>query len=233
MYINLSDYDSHNSYLFIYGKNIDHESMNKYNYNAGRNKEIVCYKLDKNLNIIDWGKDEDGDYIYYKTINNYYKINFLDIYYHIRNKELYLINCNENNTEVVNRLFGNYGVSIFKYKNWNNYNNAFIKEINGRLKLFQTNPNGIVIWDLENKEVDAFQDFGNCYTFNILSWKNDYSFALYKDVIIIMKITDDKIEIRDCKNKIAGYSKIRRIIALNILEIIVAIDNHKLKYWTF
>ena len=50
--------------------------MNKYNYNAGRNKEIVCYKLDKNLNIIDWGKDEDGDYIYYKTINNYYKINF-------------------------------------------------------------------------------------------------------------------------------------------------------------
>ena len=228
---NYSDYDSPNSYLFIYGKHLENKKMNQYDYNAGKNKEISCYKLKEDLNIIDWGKDEDGNLINYKIINNFYKINYLDVYYDIKNKELYLINCNENSTEIVNELFDNCKGSSFKYKNWNYYKSAFIKEKNGRLKLFQVSSCGIVIWDLESKEVEAFKEFENYCPFDFLSWKDDYLFVLCSKEIIILEIIDNKIEIKETTKKSLGFSKIRKIISPESIGIIVAIDDHKLKCW--
>ena len=49
---NYSDYNPQNSFLFIYGKTISKKKINQYANNGGKNKEIVCYKLDEDLNII-------------------------------------------------------------------------------------------------------------------------------------------------------------------------------------
>ena len=84
------------------------EELLGHHINEYKNKEIICYKLNTELDNIIWGKDEDNNVINYKSINNFYKINYLDRYYDIDEKQLYLINCNENNTEVIFNLFDNY-----------------------------------------------------------------------------------------------------------------------------
>ena len=231
---NYSDYNPQNSFLFIYGKTISKKKINQYANNGGKNKEIVCYKLDEDLNIINWEKDdEEEEPIYYKIINNFYKLNYLDIYYDFEKKDINLINCNENNTEIINRLFDNYKGNIFKHSNWNYYKCAFIKEIDGILKLFQASSNGIVIWDINNKRVEVVKDFVNCCPFDLISWNDKYLFVSGYKEIIILEVSDEKIEIKACKNKVTGFSKIRKIITPEGSEIVVTLDNHKLKYWSF
>ena len=65
----------------------------------------------------------------YEIINNFYKINYLDTYYDFETKKLYLINCNENDIEVITELFNINRGTIFKYKDWGSHLSAFIKEI--------------------------------------------------------------------------------------------------------
>ena len=228
---NYNYYDDSNSYLFIYGKQLLNKK-NK-NNNPSKNKEIICYKLDKNLNDVIWERNEDG-IIKYKRINNFYKINNLDTYYdYNKNKDLFLINCNENNTEVISKLFDYYRGSIFRYKDWNHYQNAFIKEVDFILKLFQISINGLAIWDIEKKEEEAAIYFDNFCPFDLISWNDNYLLASGVKEIIILEITGKQIEKKFSKEKAEGYSKIRKIITPQSFEIVVAIDNHKVKYWSF
>ena len=230
---NYKEYDTENSFLFIYGKSLLIKKNNEYDVNAFKNKEIICYKLNKDLNNIIWGKDDNDHDINYKAINNFYKINFLDTYYDMSDKRLYLINCNENNTEIIFNLFKNDNGILFKYPNWNYYHSAFIKEINNVLKLFQLSTNGIAIWDIKKNEVEAYKYFDDICLFDFIFWNSDYIITLSDKKIITLKISGEKIEIKDQKNKEKGYSKIRKIISPENSEIIVAIDNHQVKYWSF
>ena len=127
---NYNEYDDNNSFLFIYGNylnNINNRKINENNFNPNKNNEIICYKLNNEFDNIKWGIDENENYIHYKTIDNSYKINYLDTYYDFKQRKLYLINCNENNTEIIEKRFDNYERKIFKYKDWNYYQSAFIK----------------------------------------------------------------------------------------------------------
>ena len=229
---NYNDYDNSNSYLFIYGKPLLNKKIYKNNINPNKIKEIICYKLDKNLNHIIWERSEE-EIINYKRINNFYKINNLDTYYDFnKNKELYLINCNENNTEIINKLFDYYRGSIFKFKEWNYYQSAFIKEIDNNLKLFQISIIGLAIWDINKKEVEASISFEDCCLFDFISWNDNYLLVIGFTEIIILEINGKKIEKKYNKKKVEGYSKIRKIITPESYEIVVSIEDHKVKYWS-
>ena len=232
---NYNEYDDNNSFLFIYGNylnNINNRKINENNFNPNKNNEIICYKLNNEFDNIKWGIDENENYIHYKTIDNSYKINYLDTYYDFKQRKLYLINCNENNTEIIEKRFDDYERKIFKYKDWNYYQSAFIKEINNNLKLFQLSINGIVIWDINKKEVEAFKYFENICLYDFLSWNDNYLVALGNENIFVLKIVEGNIEIKNNQKKTKGYSKIRKIITPEGYGIIVAIDDHKIKYWS-
>ncbi len=232
---NYNEYDDNNSFLFIYGNylnNINNRKINENNFNPNKNNEIICYKLNNEFDDIDWGIDKNENIIHEKTIDNSYKINYLDTYYIFEQRKLYLINCNENNTEIIEKRFDDYERKIFKYKDWNYYQSAFIKEINNNLKLFQLSINGIVIWDINKKEVEAFKYFENICLYDFLSWNDNYLVALGNENIFVLKIDGGNIEIKYNKEKTKGYSKIRKIITPEGYGIIVAIDDHKIKYWS-
>ena len=229
---NYNEYDDNNSFLFIYGKYLNNKKINENNFNPDKNKEIICYKLNKELNNIIWGIDENEKYIHYKIIDNSYKINYLDTYYDFKQLKLYLINCNENNTEIIEKPFDDYEKKIFKYNDWNYYQSAFIKEVNNNLKLCQLSINGIVIWDIKKKEVEAFKYFENICLYDFVSWNDNYLVSLSDENIFILKMDGGNIEIKNNKEKKKGYSKIRKIITPGSYGIIVAIDDHKIKYWS-
>ena len=207
--------------------------INEYYFNQNQNKEIACYKLNKELNSVIWEITEIGEYIYYRTINNFYKINYLDTYYDYKERKLYLINCNENSTEIITNIFDYYKGKIFKYKDWNNYQSSFIKEINDNLKLFQLSINGIAILDIKKREIEAFKYFENICLFDFISWNDNYLVTLSNESIIVLEITGGNIEIKYNKEKTKGFSKIRKIITPKGSPIIVAIDNQQVKYWSF
>ena len=232
---NYKEYDTENSYIFIYETPLLMEELLGHHINEYKNKEIICYKLNTELDNIIWGKDEDNNVINYKSINNFYKINYLDTYYDIDEKQLYLINCNENNTEIIFNLFDYYIAYAFKYKDWNDYYSAFIKEINHVLKLFQLSANGIAIWDIKmnNEEPSAHIHFDDVCLFDFIFWNNGNLITLSDKKIITLDISGENIEVKDEKDKEKGFSKIRKIISPENSQIIVAIDDNKVKCWSF
>ena len=205
--------------------------IDEYDLSPNKNKKIICYKLNKELVNIILEITKFGEYINYKTINNLYKINYLDTYYDYKERKLYLIYCNENNTEILTNIFDNYKGKIFKYKEWNNYQSAFIKKINNNLKLFQLSINGIIIWDIKKRVVEAFKYFENICLYDLVSWNDNYLITLGSENIFVFNIVEGNIEIKNNKEKKKGYSKIRKIFTPENYGIIVAIDGHQLKYW--
>ena len=172
-----------NTFLFVYCKvnrviNSTNNNQNQYN------NKISLYQLDKKLNIINWEFFDDETKKYCKIINNYFKINYLDVYYDSNNNELYLINCNKNNIEIITQPEGYYRGMNFKYENWESYSSAFIKEIKGKLKLYTSCPNGIIIWDINNNlEHEKVLILDNIEPLNIIPLINDsflYNIELLK-----------------------------------------------------
>ena len=229
---NNKEYNAKNSFLFIYGISLLIHKINDQDVNYDKNKEIICYKLDKDLNNVILGKDENNNDINYNSINNFYKVNYLDTYYDTNEKQLYLINCNEDNTEIIFNLFDNYIGYPFKYKDWNYYHRAFIKEINNVLKLFQLSTNSIVIWDIKKNEVEAFKYFDDICLFDFIFWNSDHLITLSDKKIITLKISGENIEIEDEKDKEKGFSRIKKINSPENSEFIIIIENHKVKYWS-
>ena len=227
---NYIKYDTNNSFLFIYGEHMDNRKADRFVYNRVKSNEIVCYKLDKELNIVKWVNNEEMNY---NKINNYYAVKNLDTYYDFDKRELYLINSNINDIEVKNDLFKTNKGKIFHYENWNTHFNAFIKKINETLKLFDICLNGLIIWNLENNvEPEYVLKKDDFCLFDIISWNNDYLFVSSYDKIIIVNTSKQKIENNIQKDKM-GYSKIRKINTPESGELIVIIDNYQLKCWPF
>ena len=228
---NFNIYDENNSFLFIYGEHMDNRKADRFVYNRVKSNEIVCYKLDQNLNIVKWVNNEE---INYNKINNYYEVKNLDTYYNFDPGELYLINSNINDIEVINDLFKTNRGKIFHYKNWNTHFNAFIKKIkkDDTLKLFGICLNGLIIWNLKNNDkpeyVIKMDDF--C-PYDIISWDDNYLFVSGNDKIKIVNASGQIIDTIQ-KDK-GGYSKIRKIVTPKSEELIVTIDNYQLKCWPF
>ena len=51
-------------FFFIYGSHFYNKKNNNYNFNANINKEIFCYKLNYDLNIIKWKSDNQREINY-------------------------------------------------------------------------------------------------------------------------------------------------------------------------
>ena len=228
---NYTEYNKENSFLFIYGNKILKKKNNKYDYNISKNKEINVYKLNEDLNIITWEK-EDNMENEYEIINNFYKINYLDTYYDFETKKLYLINCNENDVEVITELFNINRGTIFKYKDWGSHLSAFIKEIKSNKKLFDLSIKGIAIWNINNiDEPEAIMEIQDFCPFDLIAYNDDYLIVSGDKKLSILKIEDNNIERIYDKNKKNKYTKVRKISLPNNSKLIVAIDDYKVKYW--
>ena len=218
-----------NTFLFVYCKvnrviNSTNNNQNQYN------NKISLYQLDKKLNIINWEFFDDEKKKYCKIINNYFKINYLDVYYDSNNNELYLINCNKNNIEIITQPEGYYRGMNFKYENWESYSSAFIKEIKGKLKLYTSCPNGIIIWDINNNlEHEKVLILDNIEPLNIIPLINDSFFILEINKYHIM---NNNYEIISSKDKSEGNFRIKSFNISENVEYVLIIDNYQLKCWT-
>ena len=207
---------------------MDNREADGFIYNKVKSKDILCYKLDENLNIV---KGDDNEEMNYKKINNFYTVKNLDTYFDFETKILYLINANINGVEIINDLFKTNRGKIFQYEKWNTHLSAFIKRIDDSLKLFDICLNGLIIWNLNNNEqpeyIHNIEDF--C-PFDLISWNNDYLFISGNDRILIFNASEKRIEKTIYKDK-KGLSKIRKIDTPKSDELIVAIDNYQVKCW--
>ena len=223
---NCTNYDNKNSFLFVYGtfkKKIFDGISDKYN-------EIKCYKLDKNLNSTFWELNKKK--LFFKIIRNYFKINYLDTYYDSKENELYLINCNENDIELITKPFAYYKGKNFKYKNWNLHTKAFIKESNGKLKLFDVCQYGIIVWDIkDNIKPEALLSFEQFNPFDMIILSNNYIFISGNDKLIISYFFDKENKVEYNRNKIKENYRICKITTKNNSELIITIDEYHLKCW--
>ena len=216
------------SFLFVYGEHMDNREVDGFIYNKVKSKDILCYKLDENLNIVKW---DDNEEINYKKINNFYTVKNLDTYFDFKTEVLYLINANINGVEIITNLFKTNSGKIFQYEKWNTHLSAFIKKIEGSLKLFDICLNGLIIWNLNNnKQPEYIHNFDDFCPFDLISWNKDYLFISGNDRILIFNATEKRIENTIYKDK-KGPSKIRKINTPESDELIVAIDNYQVKCW--
>ena len=220
------------SFLFVYGEHMDNRGVDKFIYNKVKSKNILWYNLDENLNIVKWDNNQE---INYKKINNFYTVKNLDTFFDcdfdFDKEKLYLINANINGVEIITNLFKTNSGKIFQYEKWNTHLSAFIKKIEGSLKLFDICLNGLIIWNLNNnKQPEYIYDFDDFCPFDLISWNKDYLFISGNDRILIFNATEKRIENTIYKDK-KGPSKIRKINTPESDELIVAIDNYQVKCW--
>ena len=223
---NWKKYES--SFLFVYGEHMDNREVDGFIYNKVKSKDILCYKLDENLNIV---KGNDNEEMNYKKINNFYTVKNLDTYFDFDTEELYLINANINDVEIINDLFKTNRKKIFQYEKWNTHLSAFIKKLEDSLKLFEICLNGLIIWNLKNNEQPEYKyNIEDFCPFDLISWNKDYLFISGHDRILIFNASEKRIENTIYKDK-RGLSKIRKIDTPKSDELIVAIDNYQVKCW--
>lgn len=221
-----------NTFFIVYGKSLNNKKLNPDDVNANINRYISCYQLDKNFNTINWEFFDFKQKKYWKIINNYFQINYLDIYYDSKNNELYIINCNDNNVELITQPDGFYRGMNFKYHIWSSYTCAFIKESKGKLKLFSSCDYGIVIWDVSNNiKQEKFKECNDIKPpLYIIPLNNDSFFISGKNKFLIM---DENMKIKFTKNKSEGDSRIKKFNSSEKSDFILIIDNNQLKCLEF
>ena len=191
-------------------------------------KNIYIYKLDNNFNYLE--KEETSPKM--ECTN---EVNFLDVFF---NKgKFYLINCKNNDVKIVFQPFeidNNYNIKNFKKSN--NHLNAFIYENknNYNLELFETNIEGIFIWNLNNNST-PIKEFHVGPVFDMCLWNKEYLWASTSKGFKLIQIEEENTEnIIDKDSKIRNGSKIRKINSPEEGESIVGIDsNRKLCLWTY
>ena len=212
---NSKDYSEDNSYIFTYYEDF---------INNKKNNEIICYKLDNQLNLINW-----EDNISKKVINNIEKIHYLDTFYYKYEQKLYLINSNERNVKIFeNPLENDYRGIYFNNNNEKLHLSAFIVERNNNIELFESNVQGINIWDINNNMEPKIKILlHNNFTYDICLWNNDYLLASTTSGFQFIKIEErqSKITIDNCQNK--GSSKVRKIFSPKESYSIIGIDHEK------
>ena len=220
MFNNQNYAKDNNSYIFIYGEKKD--------INMNDSKEIICIKLNINLEIIKWDENNDN-----KLLHNNDKINYLDTFYSKKLQILYLINCNERDVNIYENPLGEYKNIYYINSNEEKFHlSAFIVERNNIIQLFDSNQTGINIWDINNKNEKSkinFQSFSIIY--DICLWNNDYLCASTNNGLHLINIKDNKI-IKTFDDKPKNFGKIRKIYISEIGHSIIGIDsNHNLCSW--
>ena len=210
-------YSKKNSYLFIYGENRDmNQKSDKYFH-----KRIICYKLNNELEIINWENNQE-----IKTINNIETINYLDTFYNKKKNQLYLINCNNKNVSVVENPLNEYISSFLNNDNEQLHLSAFIVERNNTLELFDSNNNGIYIWNINNKTLESKIFIKNSIPYDICLWNNNYLLVSSVAGFMVIQINQKNIivHLEESKNESKSYSKIRKIYSLKERYSMVGID---------
>ena len=212
-------YSNKESYIFIY-----EESWNRDRDGKG----IHFYKIDKNFNISSSSLIKEEN-----------QIQYLDTYYDvkkIKGEKLYLIDCNSYSVTLFEDPFiGNEKkIKNFKEKGVSNHLCGFIVERNNNLELFETNFEGITIWDIDDN-IDHTNPklkflLNQEFPFDIGIWNDEY-FWVVTSGLKFFQIVGDKIKEKKKNNDILRGSKIRKII-VDKNESIVGVDiNRKLYLW--
>jgi hypothetical protein len=208
---------SFDSYLMAYIKDND-------------KKIISCWKLDNDFNILE---QEEG---WPKEFTSPSEINYLDCFYYKKNNEVYLINCNNNDVNVIHQPFidnGNDNNKIRAFKDSMCHLSAFMIERENNLELFEANCNGVTIWDYNNNSPKQRFNYGPA--FDICLWNTEFLWASTNIGFILININEEKkIKIIDENvTKKRNGSNIRKIVAGYEYESIVGIDSErKLCLWT-
>ena len=224
-FFNNYEYDKDNIFLFIYGD--DPNKYNNNNTNIKKYSRILCYKLDKNFNI---QKEEFHQKLFYhKAIVNCQKVNYLDTYYDSKEKELYIINCNEQNVESITKPFNCYKGIVFKYKDWINHKKAFIIEINNGLKLIEINIKGVVIWNMKNNVIPEIYISLDFPIFDIIYWGSETLMVSGENKILKLYILNDSGKIIN-EREYKGKSKVKKISLNNEKDALILIDDSRIKY---
>ena len=211
---NNKNYSEYNSFIFVYYENF---IKNK------NNNEIICIKLDNKLDLINF-EDKNSK----KVINNPDKIHYLDTFYYSNNKKLYLINSNERNVKIFENPLDNDYKGIYFSNKGQLHLSAFIVERNNNIELFESNVQGIYIWDINNNIEPKIKILlHNNLTYDICLWNNEYLVASTTSGFQFIKIEErqSKISIDNCNNK--GSSKIRKIFSHKGSYSIIGIDHEQ------
>ena len=214
---NNKDYTKENSFIFIYyEKFIDFNN----NFKSQKEKEIICYKLDNNLKLINWKNNQKN-----KVISSFDKINYIDTFFNRKENILYLINCQERNIKIIKNVLNDNYKGIYYNNNETEHLSAFIVERNNNIELFEINIKGIYIWDINNNLKPKSKIFYNNYFFyDICLWNNDFLCASTNLGFKFISINDKKIikTIEKCANKTG--SKIMKIYSIKEGYSLIGID---------
>lgn len=225
-------YSKDNCYFFMFGENLN----NKQSY--FKDRDIICYKLDNQLKILQWENDNNNNS--FKKISNNTSINYLDTYYYDKNKRLYLIICHNGGVILIENALKDYKKLFFSNGNTFYHLSAFMVERKNNLELFDSYSSGIFIWDIK--------DINNCkininlngaLPYDLCLWNENYLWASTDLGFILIKIIDNKKskfekEILLCieKSQNKSNSKIRKIAHPELGKTIVGLDsNNKLCLW--
>ena len=214
-------YFNNNSYIFFYGKLNDYSQ-----FNQDDNKYIFCCMKDIGLN----NKINKNDI--FLQINSYYNIIYMDTFYFFDDKELYLMNCTNENVEIIKQPFDSYSRIYFSKGKPVKHLSAFIVERYGFKELFEINQNEINIWDIDNniKPKLSFYLRGS-FLHDIILWNKDYILLSEKEEFMFVKVSNNKLETKLTQHIINGPSKVRKINLPKEKQSIVGIDDGKLCLW--
>jgi len=203
-------YSNKESYIFIYDEN-----------NRDRNqKGILLYKIDNNFDISSSTLIEEDN-----------QVQYLDTYYDvkkIKEGKLYLIDCNSNNITLFEDPFTDREhKKIFKEKGESNHLCGFIVERNNNLELFETNHEGINVWDINNNIKPKLKiQLNHEFPFDIGIWNDELFWAVTSSGSKFFQIIEDKIREKKSSINILKGSKIRKII-VGKNESIVGVDSNR------
>lgn len=162
-------------------------------------------------------------------------VNFLDIYYHKKNNDIYLINCNNYDVNVIHNPFDNNHESKSFKKNLNHFN-AFMTEKDDKLLLFESNIEGILIWDYNNNNT-PIKEISLEMSFDLCLWNENNLWVSTNKGFTLLEIEKKEILMTlDDNNSEQGriFSKIRKINSPRENESIIGIDfERKLCLWTY
>ena len=209
---NNKNYSQQDNYFIFSGNNDDYDNNNNIKY----------FSLNDNFN----------NNFSIHTIENYNKVNYLDTYYSEERKQLYLINCNERNVNVIINPFNNIINKCFNYKQSFSHGSGFIVERNNIIELFESNIYGVVIWDIDNNQVPIFL-FEFKYTiYDMCLWNEQYFCISSASGFHFIYREKDKGERKisfgnENSSKQKKSSKVRKIFPSEESKSIVGINNNK------
>ena len=214
-------YSNENSFLFLFGKSTKQS-------NQDINKGINCYKFDNKLNLKKWEDNYNNNNNIIKIINNYEKINYLNTFYYLKEKKLYLITCSDDNLNVIENPFYENTKIFFNHNNDKYHLRAFMIERNDILELFDSNLNGIFVWTINNNKIPQLKlhiDINNSIPYDICLWNNDYLWASTSSGFFFIKINENKQILKVEESLYKPYSKVNIISDPKEGKSIIGLDN--------